>query len=204
MVDIDPLYELVQLITDFLPVLIIIAVVLFFITLLFLLIPARGKLANKLRIDKRMIVPMLMGLTLLLSFNPAGGAPSQAIAYDASSVFGGTVMTVELTSLTVNTEYTIAATANTATFNNVTFIASSTTEFVPVPVLDEADGYYLNLVVSTSGQGAATASVWVAPRAIADFLPTEFFFDAMVPIILIVIIVGIAVAVRGGVGGRNS
>jgi len=196
MVKIDPLYELVQIVTDFLPVIIVIAAVLFFISLLFMMLPSKGGITNKLRIDKKMLYPMF-GLMLLLlsSMGASGGTAAVGITVDSTVQFGGTVMTIKLTGLTVDSEYTIWASGNSQTFNNITLSASATEVFVPAPVLDDSDGYTLSVGASTAGVAAtADATLFISPRDIGDFFPIDFFFNLLVPLILILVVVGITVS----------
>ncbi len=209
MVKIDPLYELVQIVTDFLPVIIVIAAVLLFISLLFMMLPSKGGITNKLRIDKKMLYPML-GLILLLvaSFGASPGNAAVGITVDSTVQFGGTIMTLKLTGLTVDQEYTIWATGNSQTFNNITLAASSTEVFVPAPVLDDADGYTLNVNTSVAGVAdSAIATLFISPRDIGDFFPIDFFFNLLVPLILILVVVGITVSFvssRSTGKGRNQ
>ena len=204
MADVSALFELVQLITDFLPIAIVVAVVLFLIGMIFLMIPSRGKIAGALRIDKKMIVAMLGLMTLLLtSVSMAHGAVAMTV--DSSVSFGGTVETLKITGLTSASEYTVWATGNSDTFTNVTFVASAATEFIPVPVIDDADGYTLSIGTSTAGVAAsASTTLYRAPRDIGDFLPIDFFFNALVPLILILVVVGLLVGMRKSFSNRGN
>jgi len=171
-----------------------------------MMLPSKGGITNKLRIDKKMLYPMFGILLLLVAFSAApGNASDLGITVDSTVQFGGTVMTLKLTSLTVDQEYTIWATGNSQTFNNVTLQASSTEVFIPIPVLDDSDGYTLN--INTSVAGVATGAdntLFISPRDIGDFFPIDFFFNLLVPLILILVVVGITVSfVKSKESGRG-
>lgn len=212
MADISALLELVQFLTDLAPIVIIIIAILFVLGLAFDMLPTRSRLAKGLRIDKKMIIATL-AITSFLFLGLATTPGHGAVAMKVESVvtFGGLTETVKVTGLTVDTEYTIWATNNAETFNNVTWVASKSTMFVPIPSIDDSDGYTLNIATSTAGAAAAaTATLYRSPRDIADFLQISFFFNALVPILLIVIVVGLLVSVRDsfksgtGESGRGS
>lgn len=202
MADLSRLDELVDLVLDFLPIIILLAVVLFFIGLIFLVLPSKGKLLGRLRIDRKLIIAIPIFLLLLLGLGATtgqGATTAVGLNYSTSLSFGGTVMSLDVTGLTVDQEYTLWATGNSATINNVTFVASRSTHHIAVPVIDDSDGYTWNINTSTDGIATSSlTSVFVAPRGIDEFLPTALFFAIMVPIILIVIIVAV---VKGFVGG---
>ncbi len=209
MASIGRLDELIDLILDFLPILILLAVILFFIGLVFLVLPSKGKLMGRLRIDKKMVYPMLailLFLGIFMSVAPVAGSPNAVgLSYSTSLNFGGTVMSLDATGLTVSQEYTLWATNNAQTLNNVTFVAERTTHHIAVPVIEDSDGYTWNIASSSNGVAtSANASVFISPRTVDDFLPTALFFAVMVPIILIVIIVGVVKGFVGGSGRRGG
>ena len=205
MADLSRLDELVDLVLDFLPILILLAVVLFFIGLIFLVLPSRGKLMGRLRIDKKMIIGFPILILILLGIGAAPASAAVGLGYSTSLSFGGSVMSLDATGLTVDTEYTLWATNNAEALNNVTFVSSRTTHHIAVPVIEDSDGYTWNINTSTNGEAtAAAASTFIAPRAIDDFLPTALFFAIMVPIILIVIIVAVVKGFVGGGGNRGG
>jgi hypothetical protein len=159
-----------------------------------------GALAEKFNLGKRLVIAFPIFILLIFAVAPVNGAPQAvAITIDSNVVFGGSVATVKATGLTAATEYTLYATGNTATFNNVTFTAAQSTEFIPIPIPDETDlAFTLGISASTSGQGASSATYYVALTDPTGFLPTDMFLNLVVPLILIGIIVGIAVAIVGG------
>jgi len=195
--------QLVDLLTGFLPFIIIFGVVLFFIGLIFKILPSNSKITKRLRIDNKFLYPML-GLTLMI-FMALGSGPGQAtvaLSLDSSLVFGDTLLTVKATGLTVDTEYTIYPSGNSATINNATFKATSSTMYIPMPTISDTDGYTLNIGTSSAGiASAAVASLFIAPTAVDQFFPTGFFFALMVPMILILVVVAIA---KGFVGGSGN
>jgi hypothetical protein len=186
---------------------------------LFMILLARmiggGALAEKFNLGKRLVIAFPIVFLLLFAVGPANGSvQAVAITIDSNVVFGGSVATVKATGLTAAQEYTLWATNNAVTVNNVTFTAASATEFVPIPIPDETDlAYTLNIAPTTSGNcgiGYATpanctaggdgipVTYYVALTDPAGFLPTDMFLNLVVPLILIGIIVGIAVAIVGG------
>ena len=206
MVNVSGIYELVQLVTDLFPVFVIFSLIGLFLFLLTKMIGGNSSIGEKFNISKKMIIAML-GLTLLLlsSFSMAGNA-AEGISIDTNIIFGGSILTVEATGLTVATEYTIFATGNAAAVDNVTFIASSTTEFIPMPVPDEADrSYTLNIAASTAGIAAAAVGTrFVSLTDPTGFLPTDMFLNLLVPIILLLIIVGVVISLKTGLGGSEG
>jgi len=210
MFNLDPLMQLVDLLTGFLPFIIIFGVVLFFIGLIFKILPSNSKITKRLRIDNKFLYPML-GLSLLLflglGFGPVH-ATQVSMSLDSSLVFGDTLMTVKCSGLTVDTEYTIWASGNSATINNATFKATSSIMYIPMPTISDTDGYTLLLAqssagvsVNTTATSTAGASLFIAPTAVDQFFPTGFFFALMVPMILILVVVAIA---KGFVGGSKN
>lgn len=199
MVDVGGLYALVQLATDLFPIAFMILIILFLLGMAFKLLQAAGgksKVADKLRLDKRFVIAMLgiLGLLMMASV-PANGAV--ALSLDSQTVFGGTIGTLKATGLTVATEYTVYPTLNTETIANITFTSSDTTEYIPFPIPDEADGaFQMNIGTSTAGVAAsAAASVYVSLSAAEDYLPYDLFINLMVPLIVIAIIVGVVIAI---------
>ena len=210
MVQVDQIYQLVQLVTDLFPVFVIFSLIGLFFYLLAKMIGGKSKLGEKFDLSKKFLYPMfgiLMMLAMAFSVGPGGASVNAVgITIDSNVIFGGSVATVKASGLTVDTEYTIWATNNAATFTNVTFTASSATMYVPIPIPAESDSAFtLNIAASTAGvAAAATASFYVSLTDPTGFLPTDLFLSLLVPIILILIIVGVVISIKGGMGGKNS
>jgi hypothetical protein len=200
MVVLNEIWEIVGIVTDFFPIFVVLALIGLFMVLLGRMIGG-GALAEKFNLGKRLVIglPVALMIMFVATAPTTGAVNAVAITIDSNVIFGGSVVTVKATGLTAATEYTLYATGNTETFNNVTFTASSSTEFVPVAMPDETDlAFTLGISASTAGQGASTATYYVALTDPAGFLPTDMFLNLVVPLILIGIIVGIAVAIVGG------
>ena len=61
-INLDPLYQVLKIVTDIMPIGVTIGLVLFVIGLIFYMILGKaggGKLVNSLRIDKKMLYPMI-------------------------------------------------------------------------------------------------------------------------------------------------
>lgn len=198
MADIGGLYGVLQIITDFFPIALMIGIVLLLFAMVWKMLEAagvaKGGIVGKLRLDKKMIIAMLSLLILGFGAMPAQGAV--ALQLDSQTVFGGTVITLKATGLTSATEYTIFASGNTEDIANVTFTASDSTEFIPMPVPDEGDGVLsYNIAESSLGiAAAADATVFVTLTDATDFLQEDLFLNMMVPLIIIAVVVGIVVA----------
>ncbi|MHA2218891.1 MAG: hypothetical protein ACXACY_23460 [Candidatus Hodarchaeales archaeon] len=196
MVVINEIWELVGVVTDLLPVFIVLSLIGLFLFFLSRMLGG-GKLANRFRIN--LVIAMLLPFLLFTSVAPAtASVDAVAITIDSNVVFGGSIATVKATGLTAATEYTLYATGNAETFNNVTFTAATATEYIPIGIPKETDlAFTLGISASTSGQGASSATYYVSLTEPDDFLPTGIFLDLIVPLILIGIFVGIALAVVG-------
>lgn len=199
MADIGGLYGVLQIITDFFPIALMIGIVLLLFAMVWKMIDAatgtkKGGITSKLRLDKKFIIAMIMLLTLGFGAMPAQGAVG--LSLDSQTVFGGTVVTLKATGLTGATEYTVFPSGNAESIANVTFTASDSTEFIPMPVPDEADGVLsYNIAASSAGIAAsADATVYVTLTDPTDFLQEDLFLNMMVPLIIIAVVVGIVVA----------
>jgi hypothetical protein len=202
MVDLGGLYEVVQIFTDILPIIIILGLVGLVIGFILYMIPTNGKITKKLK--GMFIVPMFAFLIL----SPAlAGTAAVGLNIDTNTVFEGTPVTVEASGLTVGTEYTIWASGNDFTMNNITFEASRATEFIVLSTGEDSDNSFtLSIGTSTSGvASSAAATEYVSLRQADDFLPTSFFLSLIAPLIVIGLIVGLAVAILASVvKGKGS
>ena len=211
-INLDPLYQVLKIVTDIMPIGVTIGLVLFVIGLIFYMILGRGgggKLVNSLRIDKKMLYPMI-AMTLMifmaLAMAPQAGAATESFSNLPTIIYAGTTVTLEIDGLTVGTEYTIWATGNSATIANITFTASSSTQYIPFGVPSDSDNHFtLNIATSTAGVAAtADATLYISLTDPGNFLLTDFFFNILVPIILILIVVGILVGIKTGVVGGGK